>query len=319
MARERRRKEADTTRLPTFIVAGAPNAGTTSLYGYLAQHPAIYMSPVKEPTFFGATDLLARPRVRAERDRMHAEAERYLGAGAPPGARLWVFDWDQYVALFQGAGTRPAVGEASVSYLWLPSAARAIRARLPEARLVFILRDPTERLFTRYLATPARERRRSFREQFQAAQDPDDPWSLNPIVGQYGTHLRRFFDLFPREQIRVHLYEDYRADARRVVRDVLQFVGVDPEYPLDLSAREHETWVPRAPLLDAVRRKLFGDRSPARLLPDRARGLLRGLYRRPAGEVVMNADDRKLVVQYYRDEILRTASLVERDLASWLE
>lgn len=47
-------------RLPNFILAGAPTCGTTSLHHYLHQHPQVFMSPVKEPTFFAASDMLSR-------------------------------------------------------------------------------------------------------------------------------------------------------------------------------------------------------------------------------------------------------------------
>jgi hypothetical protein len=305
--------------LPNFFVAGAPNAGTTSLYSYLAQHPAVYMSPIKEPTFFGAADLLLRPRVRARRERVRRDVQAYLAGGAAPGARYWVLDWEHYVELFRNAREETAIGEASVSYLWLPSAARAIRERIPEARLIFILRDPADRLFTRYLATPRREARGTFREQFHAALDTRDAWALNVNVGHYGTHLQRFFDAFPHERIRVHLYEDYRADARAVVRDLFAFLGVDPHHPVDLSRRHHETMLPRFPRLDTVRRRLLGDASPARWLPEWARRPLRRAYRRPAAEITMTAVDRSMVVDYYRDEILRTSALIGRDLSAWLQ
>ncbi|HUL01629.1 MAG TPA: sulfotransferase [Gemmatimonadales bacterium] len=305
-------------RLPTFIVAGAPKAGSTSLYFYLAQHPQVYMSPVKEPTFFGAADIESSPvrdivLQRAVRDR--GPLRQYLSslnAGGP-----LVLEWDDYVELFRNARDEIAIGEASVSYLWQPSAAEAIHARLPGARLVFILRDPAERLFTHWLGGAWRTPRVSFRERFLGALEPDGLGRNIVAIGRYATHLRRFFNIFPRPQIRVVLYEDYRADARAVMREIFAFIGVDPAYPVDMSRRHGETTVPRLRLLYAVRNRLFGAAPVAPWLPERARRGLQWLYRRPPAERLDRAD-RRIVIDYYRDEILGTQELIGRDLSAWL-
>src|SRR5947209_8783479 len=90
--------------LPNFPLAGAVKAGTTSLYHYLRQHPDIFMSDVKEPSYFAA-------EVRLENF-------------ASPPANL-IRECGAYTDLFRDA-TQPAVGEASVCYLWSPTAPRAI-------------------------------------------------------------------------------------------------------------------------------------------------------------------------------------------------
>src|SRR4051812_6834819 len=100
--------------LPHFFLAGAPKAGTTSLYHYLRQHPAIFMSDVKEPSFFAAE---VRPENFAD----------------PQPAPNLITDLWAYVALFRGATGAAAIGEASVCYLWSPTAARAIADRIPHA------------------------------------------------------------------------------------------------------------------------------------------------------------------------------------------
>lgn len=49
--------------------------------------------------------------------------------------------------------------------------------------------------------------------------------------GLYATHLQQYFQGFPREQVRIYLYEDYRADARAVLRDIFGFLGVCGDPP----------------------------------------------------------------------------------------
>src|ERR1700693_5821778 len=105
--------------LPNFLVVGAPKTGTTSLYHYLKQHPQIFMSPVKEPSYFCSEirpenfPEALRPRVaqRVEELRSHLREAR---AGAPPPALIT--EWEDYQLLFRKAQGQRAVGEASVFY-----------------------------------------------------------------------------------------------------------------------------------------------------------------------------------------------------------
>jgi len=310
-----------TARLPNFFLAGAPKAGTTSLYFYLDQHPQIYMAGIKEPAFFGAADLRSGP-YRDSLQRYlgrHGEAiEAYLRGPQERGAKFAILEWQDYLRLFRDVRDETAIGEASVDYFWQPSAPAAIHAKLPAAKLIFVLRDPAELLLTRYLASPSRDRRTTFREWFLEAQRSPTPWIVPLGPGRIATNLERFFGLFGRDQIRVYLYHEYRADPRALLRDVFAFLGVDPAYPVDLTRRYNETPVPRFPGLHAWRQRVFGTGSATGWLPSGVRRLIRRAYNRPRGRMALDAADRRLVVDYYRDEIARAAELIGRDLSAWL-
>ncbi len=96
-------------RWPNLFVVGAAKAGTTSLYRELARHPAIYMSPMKEPHFFSQI----QPAPAREDFFPHLSDE------------------DEYLALFKGATTEELLGEASTSYLWDRAGRRADQERRP--------------------------------------------------------------------------------------------------------------------------------------------------------------------------------------------
>src|SRR5437016_1007207 len=109
--------------MPSFIVIGAQKAGTTSLDSYLRTHPQVAMSSVKETNFF--------------------VEERAWGKG-----RRW------YEGLFDAAGTATAVGEASPTYSMFPLFAgvpERMARLLPEARLIYLVRDPIERIRSAYI------------------------------------------------------------------------------------------------------------------------------------------------------------------------
>jgi hypothetical protein len=305
-------------RLPNFFLAGVSKAGTSALHSYLDQHPQIYMSPIKEPTFFGAEDLAAAPFDELLRGRRPPGAvlDAYLSGPQAPGARHLVLEWESYVRLFRDVRDEPAIGESSVAYLWLPHAAGAIRAKLPNARLLFVLRDPAERLFTLHHSAQWKEQG-GFRQWLQASLEDPRRRALRIEPARYGTHLARFLAVFPREQVRIHLYEDYRRDPQAVLRDIFAFLGVRADYPIDLSVRHNVTLGPRFPLLHALRRRISGKAPLTAWLPEGVRRVLRGLYRsRP--QPPADPADRHLVIEYYRDEILRAQNLIGRDLSAWL-
>src|SRR5438093_1590857 len=109
-------------RLPTFFIVGAPRCGTTALYTYLRQHPDLFLPENKEPHFFGS-------------DLYH------------PG---FVRNLDEYLSLFLEAGNKKRAGEASVWYLYSRNAAAEIMAFCPSARIIAMLRNPVDMMYSNY-------------------------------------------------------------------------------------------------------------------------------------------------------------------------
>lgn len=315
----------NTTKLPSFIVAGAPTSGTTSLFHYLKQHPQVFMCPIKEPTFFAAADILARADLKPKLEEQRTTLRAYIEGREVGSKQAWVTEWDDYVQLFRGVRDEVAIGEASVSYLWLPSAAPAIQRRLPDVKLLFMLRDPVERLFSAYHRALAMGETLGFRDWVLEAMQskPDRRLGMQshniPLDGGfYAMHLGRYFERFSREQIRIHLYESYRADPVAVLRDIFGFLGVDPTHPIDLAIRHNETVAPRSTRLHAWRRRLLGDTALTTWLPMKFQRPLRSIYSRRGRQTAILPEDRQLVIDYYRDEILRAQDLIGRDLSAWL-
>lgn len=300
--------------LPTFFLAGVPRAGTTSLHSYLAQHPQVFMSPIKEPNYFAAADMLARPDVLRSQEHDRAVLRAYLDGPQRHPNGPYVLEWDDYLMLFRNVRGETAIGEASVDYFYLPSAAPAIRAKLPDARLIFMLRDPADRMFSWYILHLRRYPGTTFRAWFRAAIDSGDASRQAVDCGRYAAHLERFWSMFPRDQIRIYLYEAYCADGGAVLRDMFEFIGVTPNHSVDFSHR-YEPRVPRSALLHRLRKQVFGNATITRWLPGRARRALRRLYNR---RFVLDPADRRMLVDYYRDEIVRTGDLIGRDLSAWL-
>jgi hypothetical protein len=251
--------------LPTFLVIGAMKAGTTSLWAYLRAHPEVFMPAEKELDFF--------------------VAEKAWGRG---------LDW--YRGLFAPGAAARARGEASTNYTKHPlfaGVAERIARVLPDARLVYLVRHPIERIRSHYAHAVAAgwERRplgRALREE---------PQYLD--VSRYAHQLTEYLRYFDRSQLLVVGAEQLRDDRAATLRRVLAFIGVDPTVaPAGLEAEHHPTPRVRRPFAEALRR-VPGASTVARLAP----APLRRAYAR-----VATADP----------EALRIPRRVERELTAVL-
>jgi len=203
-------------KFPNFFVIGAAKSGTTSLYNYLAQHPDIYMSPVKEPNYFsflGEPPNFSGPPANTDnsffRDRLRREKYEFS-----------VTSLRDYEQLFSGVRGETAIGESSVSYLYFPAVANRIKERVPSAKLIVILRNPVSRAYSKYqqFRRDASEPLVSFAEALAA--EPGrirKNWSPTWFYadrGFYYRQLRTYYELFERNQIHISLYEDFCSNPR---------------------------------------------------------------------------------------------------------
>jgi len=293
-------------RLPNFFLVGTGKAGTTSLHRYLQQHPQIYMSPVKEPCYFAS---------EIRREALSTPFQKHIRHR--PG-RL-ATDRDTYLALFESANGHPAVGEASAAYLWSETAAGNIYAEVPDARIVIMLRDPAERAYSQYMHQLAAGLiKSSFREHINRCVE-NRSRALGVCypfleVGMYSEQVGRFLDRFPREQVRIYWFEEAWKDPSGLMRDLFEFLGVDSTFRPDTSERYLSR---RAPLWPALHHFLKESELwyPLRtLLPPALRRLAFTQNRVKK----MDPADRAFLVDYYREDIGRLSSLLNRDLSPWL-
>lgn len=232
--------------LPNFVILGAAKAGTTALYHYLTQHPEIYMTPTKETNFFSLMD--DRLDFRGPGD------QEYI-------SRFSITTLEEYRAQFRGRTTETAVGEASPLYLYCPQAPPRIREYLPDAKLVAILRNPVARAYSAFLhlVRDGRETAADFesalREEEARIRDRWEHIWHYQRMGFYHEQLKRYYDLFDREQIRVYTYQRFTTATPAVLQDLFRFLGVDDSFAPDLTVRHNSASIPahlRPPLLPDV-------------------------------------------------------------------
>jgi hypothetical protein len=216
----RRAREAG-ARAPDLFVLGHAKCGTTALYRMLDAHPQIFMSDVKEPEFLS-----------------RATEHRTKGPG-PPGKRL-PDTLDDYLALFAPAAPGQLAGEASTEYLRTPATAPRIAALAPGASLIAIFREPVSFLRSLHLqllqvgveSEPDFERALALEPERREGRRIPRGCSWPPALlysehVRYAEQLRAYLDHFPREQLLTLVYDDFRLDNERVMREVLRFLAVD--------------------------------------------------------------------------------------------
>lgn len=291
--------------LPNFIVIGAAKSGTTAMYWYLAEHPQVFMSPVKETNWFA----------------YGVDDEGALAYGDPRIHRFPVKSAAAYEKLFAATGKARAVGEASPIYLECPQSAARIHTCMPDVRIICGLRNPVERAFSDYLMY-LRDNGRPFIAERELRTDsawaqPDSHWMR---VGRYHAALARYYAAFPRENIHIFLFDDLRRDLPRVVRETYRFLGVDPAFLPDLATPYNPGGVPENMLLERVfRHTAIARVAIERWLPksvfDRLRRLRAANLQKPPP---LPEALRLELMEHFRDDIARTSALIGRDLGHWL-
>jgi hypothetical protein len=283
-------------RWPNLFLVGAAKAGTTSLYQELARHPAIYMSPMKEPHFFSRIE------------------------PAPERAAFFphVTDEDEYLALFAGATTEEVLGEASTSYLWDRQAAERIKRVVPEARILIMLRDPVDRAYSQYW-NDVREgiERRSFLDALVEEQrSGPGGWGVSSLLidcGRYADQVVRYLDHFG-ARVHVLFFEEFVGHEASTIADVYSFLGVRSPTAGAAPRRMNPASLPRNSLSAALLASAKVRRVVRATVPRPLRSRLRVGLLKQVTPPPMDPAARALLTEVYRSEVRRLAELLGKPL-----
>ncbi len=302
-------------RKPELFLVGAPKCGTTVLNHYLALHPDVYMAR-KEMHFFGA-DL------------------RF-------GGQFYRRDAKSYLREFENCRSRRQLGESSVWYLRSESAAAEIKAFNPDAKIIIMLREPTEMLHSLYhqflfdgneqlpafeLALAAEGERRSGR---LIARQSYFPQGLHYRENaRFTEQVARYLEVFGRERVHIVIYDDLVADAGAVYRRVLNFIGAAPfEIPAGIKVVNGNKFAKSRLLRNCLNDPLLRSAALAvrPWLPQflfaglqRTEARLQQLNTRCAGRQPLSPELRRQLREEFAPEVARLGRLIGRDLSGWNE
>ncbi len=286
-----------------FIGIGAPKSGTTWFCKCLEEHPAISFTKTnrKEVFFFNQDDVW----------------------GDNSTGRMSYFDRgiDWYSDQFPEHDKELAIGEFSVSYLSDPIAYKRIYHYLPDVKLIALLRNPAEMLYSLYwyfyngavINLP---------DSFEKAIDK----GIFLDKGFYYKGLKKYFDTFPKENILVLTFDELKANPLTTIQKTYKFLGVDSDFiPKNLKIKVNQAFTIKYKFIkdithvtlviinnlrfDWLRIKIFESRTLQKIYT--------AINKKPGKYPPMNSETRKKCIEIYREDISNLEKLLDRDLSSW--
>jgi hypothetical protein len=188
-----------------------------------------------------------------------------------------------------------------------------------------ILRNPVERLYSQYLMNLklGKIAEKNLLKEIEADQNKKiKGWGVSHLyleVGNYYEQVKRYYDQFPADHIKVILYDDYKKDPKAVMKDLFKFLNIDPDFSIDMSLRYNEAGMPRFGKLNywltqmgvyGLVKKIF---SPA--LKEKIKGLI---YTKQNIPTITEAE-KNWLQDYYRTDVQNLGRLLDRDLSAWTD
>ncbi len=303
-----------TARRPSVFIVGAPKSGTTAMSNFLGAHPDIFMAR-KEMHVFGS-DLQFAPHFY----------RRNLA---------------EYTNEFSPWKNQRVSGEASVWYLLSENAAEEIYQFNPDARILIMLREPVEMMYSLYHqfrydgnehlptfeeALAAEDGRRAGKRPGRRAYLPQGLQYRE--AARYTEQVRRYFQIFGRARVKVILYDDFAANTPETYRQTLKFLGMDaanfflPDFKvingnkgvrssfLQVLLRDPRLWAAALTVRTYAPRFIF-------TAMQQCESRLRKLNDRPQKRAPLPPALRAQLAGEFATEVNRLGDLLGRSLAHW--
>lgn len=211
---------------PDFIIIGAMKSATSAIYEYLMQHPLVRRRMPKELHYF-----------TLNYDR---GSDWYLSQFVPKNSN----HQDKKIL----------IGEASPSYFPSPVAPERIYQLLPKVKIILSLRNPSDRAISHYyhqvnrVKDETRSLELAFSEQEIAdlEQRPYTKTSSYIQLGKYLHQVKRWLDIFPREQVLILNYHDLESNPTIFISQIFDFLTL-PQYAIDKIDRIYANQYPDVP------------------------------------------------------------------------
>lgn len=302
---------------PNLFIVGQPKSGTTALHQFLGQHPQIYMSSIKEPHFFC--------------EDFHSESDRYYGK-----QRFFDFRTEaEYLKLFEQADREIIAGESSTNYLYSQVAAEKIHQFNPDAKIIILLREPAKFLYSLHshyvkfteeneadfeTALSLETLRREGKFTSPRVTSPSYLYYSDRV--KYYEQIKRYYERFERSQIKVVIFEDFRANNQEVYQEILEFLEVDNSFVPEYEAVNVNKEVRFQALNNLVNNPVLKNISKTLISQEfnefiRDKIVERFLWHQSPKEV-MPAEIKTKLMEKYHSEVVRVSELTGMDLtAKW--
>lgn len=233
------------------------------------------------------------------------------------------------MALFRAAKNEKIVGEASADYIYFhETVIPLIKDISPDAKILILLRNPVDRAFSAY-----RHMLRDGRETLsfeEALERESERMSTNyefiwyyKDVGLYERQVRAYITAFGEHNVKVCLHDDLDENPGGVMRDIFRFLGVDENFTPDFSRRLNVSSVPKSESFESFLtdyehpiKKVLRPVLLSAIGKENTESLVN--YFKERNQLRMKSKTRKLLIEAYREDILKLEQLINRDLSVWL-
>jgi hypothetical protein len=238
--------------------------------------------------------------------------------------------WEAYSNLFEKVRNEKVIGESSSGYINGHFAAQNIAKYIPEVKMLLIIRDPVERLISRWS---------------HIRQDTDHPIGQNPLtdvfenqiwqsrqdlvsMGFYYSNLQKFYKYFDKSQIKVVLFDDLIKSPDGLLREVFQFLSVDSDWLPEKILKHNPSGVSKFKVID----KLIGRKSttfrfirstfPRFYHTMSKSSMVRNLItqirsKNSEKHKIPESVKSRIYNEFYREEINNLEILLHKDLSHW--
>jgi hypothetical protein len=300
-------------KLPNLLIVGVAKSGTSSLHQYLAQHPEIFMSKVKEPRFI-SSQVMDFPMGGPKDDLVEAWYKK---------------DFEDYKHLFSGVANQKVIGESSAdTFYFHKKTIPVIQKYFGDPKILVILRNPISRAYSAYqhLLRDDREhlplKEALLQEQNRIRENYELIYHYK-AVGLYSEALQAFFDNF--SNVKVVINEELSKNPKESLKEIFKFLEVDSDVTINTDTRYNLSGIPRwrfahqvlfegRAFLEPVRRiaRLF-------LSGERRAKISRRLMEGNLQKAFIDEESKKELQAFFRKDIEKTQQILNKDLSHWLK
>ena len=299
--------------LPNFLIVGIAKCGTSSLHNYLAQHPQVFMSAVKEPRFI-TSQFTQFP---------------LNGPGDDKVEEWYVKQYEDYAKLFEDSSGALAVGESSADTAYFYNGSiPVIKKYLGDPKIIIVLRNPIKRACSAYQHLVRDEREDlPFEEALREERSRiHNNWELiyhYTAVSHYYEPVKAFMESFT--NVLVILNEDLERNPRKTLLEVFKFLEIDSTVPIDTDVHHNMSGVPK---IRWIHHFFFEENKLRKMIRPFVRLFLSHHLREKISNKIQETNltrlkidptlQKKLAV-LFRDDIRKLECLLKRDLSFWLK
>ncbi|WP_029520545.1 sulfotransferase [Persephonella sp. IF05-L8] len=287
-----------------LFIVGAEKSATTFIAKYLSKHKDIYFPIIKEPQFF-STDIL--PEYPDEKKLFNLPKNKwneYLH-------HAYIRDEGLYLELYKDSENYKYRGDASVSYLFSKVAAREIYKHNPDAKIIISLRNPIERAFSAYKMDVTIGR---VSVPFEQALKEIPRYIQRSL---YFEQVKRYYDIFPKENIHIILFDDLKKDPQKVLNDIFGFLKLEPIYFVEFK-RENVSYKPKNVTINYILYKTGIKNFLKKVIPQKYKEKLKSYFYEEFNES-LNPGIYNNLLDIFAKDVIKLSHLIDKDLNKWLE